>query len=64
MTSGGYRKNAKRPFKYGEPTVNLVMRVPKSKKLKIKKIVNDELKKYEVSPKPTTKPLTPSKKSR
>jgi hypothetical protein len=46
MTSGGFRKNARRPLKYGEPTVNLVMRVPKSKKLKIKKMVNDELKQY------------------
>lgn len=46
MTSGGFRKNAKRPLKYGEPTVNLVIRVPKSKKVKIKKMVTDELKKY------------------
>lgn len=51
MTSGGYRKNAKRPLKYGEPTVNLNIRVPKSKKKAIKNLVNEELKKYIVKKK-------------
>jgi hypothetical protein len=45
MTSGGFRKNARRPLKYGEPTVNLTMRVPKSKKKYFKDLVNGELKK-------------------
>jgi hypothetical protein len=45
MTSGGFRKNARRPLKYGEPTVNLVIRVPKSKKTAFKKLVEDELQK-------------------
>jgi hypothetical protein len=43
---GGYRKNAKRPLKYGEETVSLNIRVPKSRKAEIKKEVDSILVKY------------------
>lgn len=45
---GGYRENAGRPLIYGEPTKIVRFSVPISKIESIKKLVTDELKKYEV----------------
>lgn len=51
MTAGGKRPGAGPKLKYGEPTENLVIRVPKSKKAAIKKVVLGELGKYLVKKK-------------
>lgn len=40
---GGFRANAKRPLKYGEPTTNMTFRVPESQKVAVRKLVNDFL---------------------
>lgn len=48
MASGGFRENAKRPLKYGEPTEMVPVRVPKSKKAEFKKLIAPILKKWEV----------------
>jgi hypothetical protein len=40
-----------KPLKYGEETVNLNIRVPKSKKAEIKDLVNKKLKTYIKKPK-------------
>lgn len=45
-TRGGYRANAKRPLKYGEPTIVLHFRAPESQAEAVKKIVNNFLNKY------------------
>ena len=47
-TRGGYRPNAKRPLKYGEPTVQIKKSVPVSKKEYFEKWIDNELKKLEV----------------
>ncbi|MDB5199159.1 MAG: hypothetical protein JWO92_1122 [Chitinophagaceae bacterium] len=47
MTSGGFRKNARRPYKYGEPTIPIQKRVPISKKKKFNKQVDEILKQWE-----------------
>jgi len=51
--SGGARPGAggQKPLKYGEETVNLNIRVPKSKKAEIKTLVNKKLKTYIKKPK-------------
>lgn len=41
---GGKRPGAGRKKKYGEETVTITFRVPKSKEQKIKRIVSNELK--------------------
>lgn len=51
MPSGGYRKNAKRPYKYGEPTELVPVRVPKSKKKAFKEAIKPILKKWETKKK-------------
>jgi hypothetical protein len=51
VPSGGYRKNAKRPLKYGEPTESVPVRVPKSKKKEFKEKIKPILKKWEVKKK-------------
>lgn len=51
VPSGGYRKNAKRPFKYGEPTELVPIRVPKSKKKEFKKLTKIILKRWEIKKK-------------
>lgn len=48
MTRGGYRENAKRPLKYGEPTEVVRFSVPKSKVEFIKKLVQKALKAFEI----------------
>lgn len=48
MPSGGKRDNAGRKNKYGEETVVLPVRVPKSKKDELKQIIEKQLKKWEV----------------
>jgi hypothetical protein len=45
-TRGGYRENAKRPLKYGEPTVTVNYRVPASQRLAVNDLVKKFLKKY------------------
>jgi hypothetical protein len=45
---GGYRENAKRPLKYGEPTEIVRFSVPKSKVEFIKNLVHRVLKRFEV----------------
>lgn len=45
-TRGGFRPNAKRPLKYGEPTVVLHLRAPESQADAVRKLVSNFLKKY------------------
>jgi hypothetical protein len=45
-THGGKRKGAGPPFKYGEDTCNITLRVPKSKKEEIKKMIYALLNQY------------------
>jgi hypothetical protein len=54
MTRGGYRKNAKRPLKYGEPTVRITVQIPETKAKEIKAKIARILKPYE---KPIVKKL-------
>lgn len=51
MPSGGKRKGAGRKNKYGEPTVIVPTRVPKSKKSEFQERVKPILKKWEVKKK-------------
>lgn len=46
---GGFRANAKRPLKYGEPTEVVHFRVPKSKKKAVSDMVKAFLKKSLIS---------------
>jgi hypothetical protein len=46
-TRGGFRANAKRPLKYGEPTVVLHLRAPESQADAVRKLVSNFLKKLE-----------------
>lgn len=48
MTAGGFRKGSGRKSKYGEPTVNVTFRIPKSKVSEVKGKVMRILKKLEV----------------
>jgi hypothetical protein len=45
-THGGKRKGAGPPFKYGEDTCNITLRVPKSKKEEIKRLIYKHLEQY------------------
>lgn len=45
-TRGGFRANAKRPLKYGEPTIVLHLRAPESQAEVVKKLVSNFLNKY------------------
>jgi hypothetical protein len=45
-THGGIRAGAGPPFKYGEDTCNITLRVPKSKKDEIKKMIYALLNQY------------------
>jgi hypothetical protein len=45
---GGYRPNAKRPLKYGEPTVQIRFSVPESKADYFTNLFLKELKKLEI----------------
>ena len=45
-THGGTRVGAGPPFKYGEETCNVTLRVPKSKKEDIKRLVYAYLEQY------------------
>jgi hypothetical protein len=40
---GGFRANAKRPLKYGEPTANMTFRVPESQHSAVRDLVNNFL---------------------
>lgn len=48
-TRGGYRENAKRPLKYGEPTVAVMFRVPESKKEAVTNLVKKFLEKFVIN---------------
>jgi len=43
---GGKREGAGPKFKYGEETCNITLRVPKSKKADVKRLVYEYLKQY------------------
>lgn len=43
---GGFRENARRPLKYGEPTQRISIRVPVSQVDKVKKLVNGFLEQF------------------
>jgi hypothetical protein len=45
-THGGKRRGAGPPFKYGEDTCNITLRVPKSKKEEIKRLIYQHLEQY------------------
>jgi hypothetical protein len=45
-THGGARSGSGAKSKYGEPTVNLTIRVPESKKEPVRKMVGDYLKQF------------------
>jgi|688.fasta_scaffold86570_9 hypothetical protein len=47
---GGKREGAGPPFKYGEPTCNVTLRVPKSKKAEVKKLVYEYLNQFLIKP--------------
>lgn len=47
---GGRRKGSGRKLKYGEETVNVLYRVPKSKESKFREMAEAFLKKYEITP--------------
>ena len=49
MVSGGKRKGSGRKSKYGEPSIRVTFRIPVSKYYEIKQIINNILKRYEVS---------------
>ncbi|HZF64191.1 MAG TPA: GIY-YIG nuclease family protein [Chitinophagaceae bacterium] len=49
MPVGGFRENAKRPLKYGEPTEMIPFRIPKSRKKEFKEITATWLKEWEVN---------------
>jgi hypothetical protein len=46
-TRGGTRKNSGRKLKFGESSIGIWIRVPKSKVLEIKEKIKEILKKYE-----------------
>jgi len=45
-THGGARSGSGAKSKYGEPTVNIKIRVPESKKEQVRKMVGDYLKQF------------------
>jgi hypothetical protein len=46
---GGVRVGAGPPFKYGEDTVNITLRVPVSKKAEVKEMIYSYLNQFKVS---------------
>jgi hypothetical protein len=46
---GGKREGAGPPFKYGEDTVNITLRVPASKKAEVKEMIYSYLNQFKVS---------------
>ena len=46
---GGKRVGAGPPFKYGEETCNVTLRIPKSKKEEVKELVRSYLNQFKVS---------------
>lgn len=45
---GGVREGAGPPFKYGEDTVNITLRVPTSKKAEVKEMIYSYLNQFKV----------------
>jgi hypothetical protein len=46
---GGKREGAGPPFKYGETTINITLRIPSSKKEEVKRLVYEYLHQFKIN---------------